>query len=109
MDANDDAVCRAHVNLLEIPRFVAAIVLLVVVSACRPTISVDSVTVFEDDYNRSIEQILNLAERDFPCPRDQLVTTLMEVTVQGEVQLVHVDGCDLRGDYERTSDGFVRQ
>lgn len=75
-------------------------------AACG-TITVDDVTVMEDDYHRSRDIVLNLATTALPCPRHELTTKVLAVTVHANILRMQISGCDKEVVYTRTGDGFA--
>src|SRR4051812_22045338 len=71
------------------------------------TIVVDDVTVMEDDYARSRDQVLRLASGELACPREQLATKVLAVDVHADVRRLAVKGCGKDVVYGRSGDAFA--
>jgi len=70
------------------------------------TIVVDDITVMEDDYGKSREAVLAHATNEMACPREELTTRLLSVTVHADVASMEVTGCGAKRVYRRTAEGF---
>lgn len=93
--------------LLRAVRSLFALSLLVILATgCRPTIKVNGITVIEDSWKRAEAIVLERATVDLDCPRDQLETSLVEVSVQAEVRRLRVSGCNSEQVYQRTPTSF---
>lgn len=76
-------------------------------AACG-TITVDDITVMEEDYHHSRDKVLDLAAAELVCPRDQLTTKVLAVTVHANVERLRVSGCEKSAVYLRKGDDFER-
>lgn len=75
-------------------------------AGCGTTV-VDGITVVQAPYEESLGKILARAETDLTCPRDQLTTRLLTVTVHADVRRMAVTGCGKDVVYARTAEGFA--
>ena len=84
----------------------ALLLIVLVATGCRPTIKVNGITVIEDSWKRAETIVLERAVTDLDCPREQLQTSLIEVSVQAEVLRIEASGCGAKQIYLRTLDSF---
>jgi hypothetical protein len=77
-------------------------------SGCGTAV-VDGITVVKSSYDESLGKVLAQAETDLTCPREQLVTKLLTVSVHADVQRMQVTGCDKNVVYTRKADVFVNE
>jgi hypothetical protein len=68
---------------------------------------VDGITVYQDRYDDSRAQIMARAESELGCPRAELTTRMLTVTVHADVRRMNVKGCGKDVIYARTDDGFA--